>query len=363
MKRMYRTVSTLAAVGTLLASLGIGSVQAQQAVVVPRKAVNALAQKGVTAPLTTVTVASDNAPAQAGIILADKMGYFQREGIRIAYKTFASGEDELTALSAGQVDVARGVVSAGLFNAIEQGIKVRLVADGGQNQVQKPYFELVLKKSLASKVKTFKDLKNLRIGIASQGTVNELFLAKALAKGGLTLKDVHEVVVDSFPDLNTAVANGAIDGAVQIEPLITEGVQKGYLSWWKNPQTYAPNEPVSIIEYGKRLLDNKQLGDRFMVAYLQGVRAYDNALIFGKVNQKRVINLMAGNTFVTSPKLWLQEKNPLLSPNGYVPTGLASDLKFYVAQGLTQPIALSKVQDMSFVDHALKILGVDHQHS
>ena len=347
MKRIYRTVSALVAAGTLLASLGAGSVQAQ------KKAVP---------PLTTVTIASDNAPAQAGIILADKLGYFRREGIRVVYKTFASGEDELTALSAGQVDVARGVVSAGLFNAIEQGINVRLVADGGQNQVQKPYFELVLKKSLASKIKTFKDLKNLRIGIASQGTVNELFLAKALAKGGLSLKDIHEVVVDSFPDLNTAVANGAIDGAVQIEPLITEGVQKGYLSWWKNPQTYAPNEPVSIIEYGKRLLVNTQLGDRFMIAYLQGVRAYDDALIFGKVNQKRIINLLVGNTFVNTPKLWLQEKNPLLDPNGYVPTGLAGDLKFYVAQGLTQPISLGKVEDMSFVDHALKVIGVDHHY-
>lgn len=308
--------------------------------------------------LTTVTVASDNAPAQAGIILADKLGYFKQQGIQIQYKTFASGEDELTALSAGQVDVARGVVSAGLFNAMEQGINVKIVADGGQNQPQKPYFEIVVRKQLADKVQNYSDLKGLKIGIASQGTINELFLARALAKGGLTLKDVHEVVVDSFPDLNTALANGAIDAAVQIEPLITTGVQKGFLSWWKNPVDYAPNEPVSIIEYGQRLLDNRSLGDHFMTAYLQGVRAYDNALIFGDKDQARIIRLMAGNTFVSDPTEWTQMNNPYLDPNGALPAnGILLDLQLYVSEGETQTADPSKFVDMVYVNDALKQIG------
>ncbi len=310
--------------------------------------------------MTTVTVASDNAPAQAGIILADKLGYFKKDGIQIQYKTFASGEDELTALSAGQVDVARGVVSAGLFNAMEQGINVKIVADGGQNQSQKPYFEIAIRKSLVGKVQNYSDLKGLKIGIASQGTINELFLARALEKGGLTLKDVHEVVVDSFPDLNTAVANGTIDAAVQIEPLITEGVQKGYLAWWKNPADYAPNEPVSVIEYGKALLDNKSLGDRFMVAYLEGVRAYDNALVYGNQNQQQVIQLLVGNTFITDAKQWKEINNPFLDSNGSLPAnGVNNDLNLYVSQGLTKPTNSNQLVDMSYVSDALKQIGSD----
>lgn len=350
MQRSLKTVALIAATSFLVA--GCGSTAAQQST-------SKSTQQPKAGALQVVTVASDQAPAQAGIILGDTLGYFKKEGIKIEYKTFASGEDELTALASGQVDVARGVVSAGLFNAMHQGIPVRIVADGGQNQPNAPYFEIALKKSLAPKVTSFCDLKGLKIGLAGQGTINEVFLGRALAKCGLPLTSVHEVVVDSFPDLNTAVANGAVDGIVQIEPLITEGVQAGYLSWWKNPTTYAPDEPVSVIEFGKRLLANKSLADRFMVAYLEGVRAYDNALIFGNKNQSEIIARLAKGTFVTNPKLWLEEKNPYLDPNGNVPIhGIKDDLSWYVSHNLTTSIPMSQVVDMSYAHYADKQLGL-----
>ncbi|UOF89548.1 ABC transporter substrate-binding protein [Fodinisporobacter ferrooxydans] len=309
--------------------------------------------------LTTVKVAMDNAPAEAGLILGMKLGYFEKEGIKVDYEKFASGTDMLTSLAAGQVDVARTVISAGLFNAAARGVDIRIVADGGQNFPDKPYFALVVAKKLADKVKDFKDLKGLRVGIASKGSINELFLSKALEKAGLTTKDVKEVVVDSFPDLLTGVKTGAIDAAVQIEPLITSGVDQGVYSWWINPKEYAPNEEVSTIAFGKKLVENKDLGNRFMIAYLEGVRAYNDAILYGK-NKDKIIQILTKETFVNDPATYKKMNPPMLDPNGTVPKeGVISDQNWYVQQGMVKKKAnIDTLVDTSYIDNAIKKIGM-----
>ncbi|UOF90371.1 ABC transporter substrate-binding protein [Fodinisporobacter ferrooxydans] len=309
--------------------------------------------------LTVVKVAMDNAPAEAGLILGMKLGYFQKQGIKVDYEKFASGADMLTSLASGQIDVARTVISAGLFNAAARGVPIRLAADGGQNLPDKPYFALVVSKKLANKVKDYKDLKGLKVGIASKGSINEMFLSKALEKGGLTTKDVKEVIVDSFPDLLTGVKTGAMDAAVQIEPLITSGVDQGVYSWWKNPKDYAPDEEISTIAYGKKLVDNKDLGNRFMVAYLQGVRAYDDAIIYGNKDRDKIIKILTKETFVNDPKTYQKMNPPFLDPNGQIPKdGVVNDQNWYAAQGMVKKKTnVDNLVDPSYADYALKKLG------
>lgn len=309
--------------------------------------------------LQTVKVAFDDAPSEAGIILGDKLGFFEKQGIKIQYVKFNSGSDELSSIAANQVDVSRGIINAGLFNAVNQGINIKLVADGGHNIAGKGYFQIALKKGLGSKYKDYKDMKGMRIAIASVGSINELFVEKALEKGGLTKKDVTFVVVDSFPDMLTAVANGNADACMQIEPLITQGISQGILEWWKDPDEYAKGEEISVLMYSPNFDKKSALGEKFMVAYLQGVRAYNDALITSNKDRDKIVDILTKNTFVNKSEIFLQMKPPGLDPNGYVlKNGVIADQKFYMKNGLVKAEAnVDKIVDNSYVDKALKTLG------
>jgi len=309
--------------------------------------------------LVTVKVAFDDAPSEAGIILGDKLGYFQKQGIKIQYVKFNSGADELSSIAANQVDVSRGIINAGLFNAVNQGINIKLVADGGHNIKGRGYFQIALKKGLGSKYKDYKDMKGMRIAIASIGSINELFVQKALEKGGLTKNDIKLVIVDSFPDMLTAVANGNADACMQIEPLITQGISQGILEWWKDPDEYAQGEEISVLMYSPEFVKKPDLGKKFMIAYLQGVRAYNDALVTGDINRDKIVDILTKNPFVNKAEIFLQMKPPGLDPNGYVlKNGVIADQKFYMENGLVKAEAnVDKIVDNSYVDKALKTLG------
>lgn len=309
--------------------------------------------------LKVVKVAFDDAPSEAGIILADKLGYFEKQGIKIKYVKFTSGSDELSAVVSNQVDVSRGIINAGLFNAVSQGVGIKLVADGGHNTPGKGYFQIALKKGLGTKYKDYKDMKGMRIAIASIGSINELFAEKALEKGGLTKNDVKFVIVDSFPDMLTAVANGNADATVQIEPLITQGVSQGILEWWKDPDEYAKNEEISVLMYAPQFVKSPETGSKFMIAYLQGVRAYNDALVTGKKDQAKIIDILCKTTFVSKPDIFLKMNPPGLDSNGYViQKGVIADQKFYMNQGLVKnAVDVNKLIDNSYVENALKVLG------
>lgn len=308
--------------------------------------------------LQTVKVAFDNAPSEAGIILGDKMGFFEKQGIKIEYVPFNSGADELSSIASNQVDVSRGIINAGLFNAAYQGIDLKLVADGGHNIPGRGYFQIALRKGLGEKYKTYEDMKGMRVAVASVGSINELFVVKALEKGGLTKEDIEFVLVDSFPDMLTAVANGNADAAMQIEPLITKGVDEGILEWWKDPDEYAQGEEISVLMYSPDFCKNKDLGNKFMIAYLQGVRAYNDALVTGDKDRDKVVDILTKNTFVNTPDIFLRMKPPGLDPNGYVlKQGVINDQKWYMEQGLVKNEAdIEKLIDNSYVENALKIL-------
>lgn len=308
--------------------------------------------------LQIVKVAFDNAPSEAGIILGDKMGFFAEQGIQIEYVQFNSGADELSSIVANQVDVSRGIINAGLFNAANQGIEMRLVADGGHNIPGKGYFQIALRKGLGEKYKTYEDMKGMRVAIASIGSINELFVQKALEKGGLTKDDIEFVVVDSFPDMLTAVANGNADATMQIEPLITKGVDEGILEWWKDPDEYATGEEISVLMYSPNFCKNKELGNKFMIGYLQGVRAYNDALVTGDKDRDKVVDILTKNTFVEDPDIFLRMKPPGLDPNGYVlKQGVINDMNWYIKNGLVKSETdVDKLIDDSYVENALKIL-------
>jgi sulfonate transport system substrate-binding protein len=288
------------------------------------------------------------------------MGFFEEVGINIEYVEFASGAQMYNSLAAGQVDVGRGIITASLFNGAARGVNVWVVADSGTNvEGQGSYFTVVVRDDLTDEIQDFEDLEGRRIGIASPGSINEYFLRRALEAGGLTIDDVEPVIINEFPDMNTGLANEALDAAVQIEPLITRGEDDGILAYFKDAEEYAEGEQVAVLLYSDEFAQNTDVANLFMLAHLRGVRAYNDGIVQGDENREEVVTILAENTFVDDQDMWVRMRPTGLDPDGRVlEDAVMGQQEYYAEIGqVEETVEGDQVLDMSFADWAVEQLG------
>ena len=315
------------------------------------------------AELVEVRVGINSVVSDAPFFIASKKGYFQEQGIRVSFVQFDAGPKMIAPLGIGQLEVAAGAMSAGLFNAAARGINIKVVADKGSTPSGYDYMPILVRKALvdSGKVKSYADLKGLKVAEAGKGGSPGSKLNEALKSAGLGYKDVqHEYL--GYPQHVLALTNSAIDASVTTEPSATMAVERGVAVRLKNDDPYA-NQQIAVLLYsGDFISKTPQIARKFMVAYLKGARFYNDALKDGRFagpNAAEVIAILAQETNVKDQALYRK-----MTPNGIHPDGklndasLNKDLQFYREQGyLEGAITVEQVVDSSFAADAVKQLG------
>lgn len=320
-------------------------------------------QPAAAAELAEVRLGVNNVVSDAPFFIANKKGYFTEQGIKVVFIPFDAGPKMIAPLGTGQLDVAAGAMSAGLFNAAARDINIKVVADKGSTPPQYDYMPILVRKALvdSGKVKSYKDLKGLKVAEAAKGGSPGSKLNEALKSAGLTYKDTqHEYI--GYPQHVAALMNGAIDASVTTEPSATQAIERGAAVRLTNADPY-PNQQIAVLLYGGDFIKNQpQLAQKFMIAYLKGARYYNDALKDGKFagpNAADVIAILAQDSNVKDPALYKK-----MTPNGIHPDGkineasLARDYQFYKDQKYVDgSVKLEQVIDTSFVNAAVKALG------
>jgi NitT/TauT family transport system substrate-binding protein len=296
--------------------------------------------------------------SDAGILIGMAKGYYKDLGISIEPIQFNSGQEMINQLAAGQLDVGGAVTSAGLFNAMSRDIPMKIVADKGINVPGKGYYRLVIRRNLSEKIKDFKDLRGTKIAIVGTASLDEIYLARVLEAGNLTTKDIDMQVIRSFPDMLVALANGSIDASMLIEPFIAQGIAKGIIDPWKDPEEYDPDAQTALLVYGTSMTRKPDLANRFMTAYIKSLRDYNDAFFKDK-DKKEVVEILMKYSVVKDPALYDLMFPCGLNPDGYVKAkGIDMDLQWYRQNNMLQKdIKAEDAVDNQYVDFALKQIG------
>jgi NitT/TauT family transport system substrate-binding protein len=313
-------------------------------------------------PPVTLKVGTVNSTSDGGIFIAMEKGYFAAEGITIDAENFQTAAQMIAPLGAGQLDVATGAIAAGIFNAAAREVPLRIVADKGSTPSPAWDFNaLMVRKDLvdSGQVKDYADLKGLTITSTAKGNSTEVDIAKALEKGGLTLADVNYVNM-GFPDMISAFANRAIDAGIVIEPFVSRIESQGTAVRWKGTTDFYGNQQVAVIMYGPAFMTERQdVARRWLIAYLRGVRDYNDA--FGPKHQghDEVVQILTKHTVVKDPRDYEQMRPAGLDPDGRLElASIQQDLDYYERSGLvTTHVDLARVIDPSFQEYALQTLG------
>ena len=314
-------------------------------------------------PPVKVSIGLLSSSSDGGILIALEKGYFKQEGIELETQPFQTLVDMVAPAASGQLDIAAGAPAAGLYNAIGRDVNLHIVADKGQ--IPSPEWDfsaLAIRKDLidSGQVKDYKDLKGLTLVTSGRGNSPEVALATALSKGGLTLNDVNFSQM-AFPDMVTALGNKAIDGGIVIEPFLSRVETEGTAVRWKtNLEIFGGrNSQIAVIVYGEKMFTNQELGRRWMIAYLRGIRDYNDAFGPKKKGFDEVVGILTKYTTVKDPRVYAQMRPAGLSPDGKLDVqSMREDLEYYEKSGsLKVQVDLSKLIDASFQENAVRVLG------
>jgi NitT/TauT family transport system substrate-binding protein len=197
-------------------------------------------------------------------------------------------------------------------------------------------------------VRNVSDLKGRKV-MASSGD-QSYGLSRALAFGNLTPDDVDIVNMENAKSV-IAFENGAIDAGNINEPYITLALKSGSAVVLLPGQVFHPDYP-SPLYYGPAFLDtNPDLGRRFMVAYLQGVKQYNE----GKT--ERNLEILQKYTQLDRDLL-NQSCWPQIAKDGLVPEKPVNEYMewMYTTKRITQKLGTDELFDMSYVTYAQAVL-------
>jgi NitT/TauT family transport system substrate-binding protein len=214
--------------------------------------------------------------AYSPLFIAEEEGYFAEEGVEIEFVKFDRSDEAIPAVAQGQLDVLAGSPKVGLFNALYRGSQIKLVADAGHMAARGCTTNaLMARRDLveAGQLDHPGQLRGRRI-VLNPASSNEYYLDKLLRSAGLALGDVEMMALPNPAKLD-ALRNGSVDLVDVGEPWLTRISRDGQAVIWVPAKQVIPDYQMSFIAYGPNLLEqNPEIGQRFMIAYLKGVRQY-----------------------------------------------------------------------------------------
>jgi NitT/TauT family transport system substrate-binding protein len=324
------------------------------------------------AALLIIALATTAAPAQqrvavkiavvpsipsASTFLALDKGYFRDAGLDVTIERIDSLSRAVAFLATNQVQVGQGGINAGFFNAVADGLPLTMALESGSTPL---YHQIILRNDLTDKVKTPADLKGRTIGISSPGSAAVYEIGMVLDSVGLKLKDV-DIKYVSYTQMGPALANGALDAALQVAPFGEIAIEQKMAMGWIDPEDHIKQLPLTNVFYianSDWTKQNPDVARRLFVALARAGRDYCQAYHHGP-NRAELVDLMINNKIVTDRPLLERMDWQARDPNGTVNlASVASMQSFYKQEKIIDKEApAGRLVDPSFAEAAAKELG------
>jgi NitT/TauT family transport system substrate-binding protein len=310
--------------------------------------------------VTTIRFGSVGGLTDAGLYIADAKGYFKDAGIKVDFERMGGGSDIGAAIATGNLDVAGFALTAGFFNAISEGLELKVVGDKQSILPTASATRIVAQAEYVGDTpqKTFENLRGKTLAVSAQTSATVATLDFALDKYGMSIDD-FDIREMGYPEITASLQNGQIDAAVELEPFLTTALDSGLVDVDDLTGTVDTNGGTLVpLVYSQKFIDdNPKAAQAFMTAYMKGVREYNDAFL-NNVNQKEIAQIVA-KASGQDIALVTKAKVAGLSSDQVVSTKFIERIQdWFVKRGLVKsPIKVDSVIDSSFAEKAKKELG------
>ena len=302
-------------------------------------------------------------PNSAFLMLALHRGYFDQHGIQIETVTGGSGNEFVAPLAQDRIQAASGSLNAALFNALNRGVDIRIVADfahlGGEAD---GLASIMARADLmdSGAIRSPADLKGKEISLGfGRGHYSYLMARTMLARAGLNLSDVTLRNM-STPDSLAAMSNKVIDASFVIEPLVTAALRQNIARILVKGGAVEPGAQLAVLVFSPEFARQSDAATQFLMAYLRGARDYHDAFVAGK-ERDAAIAILTRTLPVRDPDIWKVAMPQQIDLNGRVNV---ADIKRQAAAykelgDITGPVPdVDRYVDHRFAEEAVKVIGV-----
>jgi len=292
----------------------------------------------------------------ASFIALDK-GYFRDAGIDAHLETIDTAGAAMMLLATDRMQIVEGGLSVGLFNSLAQGMPVALTLDRGSSPL---HHDLAVRLDLKDQIKEIADLKRRPVAVAGPGSIAIYEVGKVLELSGLTLKDIDLKNI-SFPQMNAAFANKAIDATLFVPPFGEVAVAKGFAARWLDPDLLIKPHPVQIAvsivntDWAKA---NPDVARGVFRSVLRGAREFCQAYHHGP-NRKEVIDILMSHKVFADRETIETMPWQARDPDGRVNVASIADVQdwFIKAGMLNSKVDVNRLVANNFTEVAAKELG------
>lgn len=173
---------------------------------------------GLAVAQTKVTIAIGGASCLCYLptVLAKQLGEFEKAGLNTEMVDFKGGSQALTAVLGGSADVVSGYFDHCVnLAAKKQSMQSIVVYD------RYPGFALVVSPKQTGKIKSVKDLANMKVGVSAPGSSTDYFLKFILKKNGVDPNSVGVIGIGLGATAVAAMEQGSVDAAIMLDPSVT----------------------------------------------------------------------------------------------------------------------------------------------
>jgi NitT/TauT family transport system substrate-binding protein len=296
--------------------------------------------------------------------IADKKGYFKDEGLTVEFVRFDSAAKAIPPLASGELQVAGGATSAGLYNAMKRGIDIKIVADKARNAKGYGFQSFMVRKDLydSGKVRGLKDFKGLKVAMSAPGNSETALVDYALRQVGLKFSDIDPVYL-GFSQHAAAFQNGAIDASLTTEPA-RSNINKlnGAVSVASVDEIF-PDYQTAVTFYSERFIkEQPEVAKKTMRALIRGMRFYNDALKDGRLvgpAADEVVAILVEYSFIKDPAIHRAIVSNAVDPDGGInEQSLTLAWQFFKdTKQIDGSVKVEDVVNMSFAKEAAASLG------
>ena len=190
--------------------------------------------------------------------------------LKIEERMFAKGIDISPAIVAGEIDASASALDAAAAGRAA-GVPIYVVAGFAKGGAR-----IVV--GTTSGIKSLKDLKGRKVGVA-RGGAQELLLLAELAQAGLTWSDKpgKDVLVMYLPfaDLNQALMAKNIDAMCQSEPYSSQAINKQFGIELMKPYDTPLGEPIRALVITEKLYkERRDVAQRFLLCFVEATKKF-----------------------------------------------------------------------------------------
>jgi len=277
------------------------------------------AAQGVEKPSLVLGVGGKNLLYYLPLTLTERLGYFKEEGLNVTITDFGGGAKALQSLIGGSADVVTGAYEH-TIRMQAKGQDVVAVLELGRF----PGIVLGVRKDKAAQVKSFKDLKGMKIGVTAPGSSTNFFVNALIAREGLKPEDVAIIGVGAGLSAVAAMKQGGIDAMSNLDPVMTKLEQDGDLVVLADSRTedgnmklFGGNNPAAVVYLKRDFVQRNPVTTQHLV------NAFYKALVWlAKATPEDVARVVPEEYYLGDRALYLaavKASAPMYSRTGVIP--------------------------------------------